>query len=52
MRAHTLLALLAAGVVAGCSTDDLVVPNFNNTSVAGLSGDPLGGLQVAANGLA
>jgi starch-binding outer membrane protein, SusD/RagB family len=46
------LALLAAATVVGCSADDLVVPNLNNPSAEGLGADALGGLQVAANGLA
>src|SRR5215216_2773845 len=47
-RVATLgVALLA---FAGCS-DSLDVRNFNSPTPEGLSGDPLGGIQVAANGI-
>ena len=45
-----MLTLVAAGVAA-CGLDRPTVPNYNNPTPAGLAGDPVGGVQLAANGL-
>ena len=45
------VALIALVAFTGCNADTLDVPNFNSPTPEGLSGDPLGGLQVAANGI-
>lgn len=47
--AAALLALAALG--GACSPESLEVPNYNNPTGPGLAADPLGGLQVAANGI-
>src|SRR5919107_2995050 len=44
-------ALVALGAFVGCNADSLDVPNFNSPTPEGLSGDPLGGIQVAVNGI-
>ena len=47
----SIMLMLVAGGAAGCGLDRPTVPNYNNPTPAGLAGDPVGGVQLAANGL-
>ncbi len=47
----SIMLMLVAGGVAACGLDRPTVPNYNNPTPAGLAGDPVGGVQLAANGL-
>ena len=47
----SILLTLVAGGVAACGLDRPTVPNYNNPTPGGLAGDPVGGVQLAANGL-
>src|SRR5689334_24451556 len=49
--ALSIMLMLVAGGVAGCGLDRPTVPNYNNPTPEGLAGDPVGGVQLAANGL-
>jgi len=42
---------VALAAMAGCNVDQLNVPNLNSPTPEGLAGDPLGGIQVAVNGI-
>ena len=46
-----IMLMLVAGGVAACGLDRPTVPNYNNPTPGGLAGDPVGGVQLAANGL-
>ena len=48
-RATILTTVAIAG--AGCGLDRPTVPNYNNPTPTGLAGDPVGGVQLSANGL-
>ena len=51
-RAVFSIALaISAGGLAACGLDRPTVPNYNNPTPAGLAGDPVGGVQLSANGL-
>jgi hypothetical protein len=45
------LLMVTAGGLAACGLDRPTVPNYNNPTSAGLAGDPVGGVQLSANGL-
>ena len=47
----SIMLMLVAGGVAACGLDRPTVPNYNNPTPEGLAGDPVGGVQLAANGL-
>ena len=47
----SIMLMLVAGVAAACGLDRPTVPNYNNPTPEGLAGDPVGGVQLAANGL-
>jgi len=45
------MLMLVAGGVAACGLDRPTVPNYNNPTPEGLANDPVGGVQLAANGI-
>lgn len=47
----SIMLMLVAGGAAACGLDRPTVPNYNNPTPAGLAGDPVGGVQLSANGL-
>jgi hypothetical protein len=47
----SIMLMLVAGGVAACGLDRPTVPNYNNPTPTGLAGDPVGGVQLSANGL-
>src|SRR5678810_1122601 len=48
---HSIMLMLVASGVAACGLDRPTVPNYNNPTPEGLAGDPVGGVQLSANGL-
>ena len=46
-----LIAGAGLALLAACNSDQLMVPNYNNPTPAGIAADPIGGLQLAANGI-
>ncbi|HKW11451.1 MAG TPA: RagB/SusD family nutrient uptake outer membrane protein [Gemmatimonadaceae bacterium] len=50
-RICSIMLMMAAGSIAGCGLDRPTVPNYNNPTPTGLAGDPVGGVQLSANGL-
>src|SRR6058998_2463696 len=47
----SIMLMLVAGGVAACGLDRPTVPNYNNPTPSGLAGDPVGGVQLSANGI-
>ena len=54
-RAHrairSIMLVFTAGGLAACGLDRPTVPNYNNPTPTGLAADPVGGVQLSANGL-
>lgn len=50
-RIRSIMLMAVAGGVAACGLDRPTVPNYNNPTPTGLAGDPVGGVQLSANGL-
>jgi hypothetical protein len=46
-----IMLMFVAVTVVACGLDRPTVPNYNNPTPTGLSGDPVGGVQLSANGL-
>src|SRR3954470_18687566 len=47
----SIMLMIVAGGLVACGLDRPTVPNYNNPTPAGLAGDPVGGVQLSANGL-
>src|SRR5689334_18738765 len=47
----SMMLMLVVGGATACGLDRPTVPNYNNPTPEGLAGDPVGGVQLSANGL-